>query len=103
MLRGDRLRTLRESKGYTHAELAEMLGLGYAQVYRYESNKTDPSGEILDRIASVFSVSVDYLLGRTDDPTPSISNLTDTERSLLAALRRKDYGAIIKTLASYVQ
>ena len=98
MLRGDRLKSLREKGGYTHAELAEMLDLGYAQVYRYEAGKTDPSGEILDRIASVFGVSVDYLLGRTDDPTPSVSNLSSKEKEVVSALRRGDYKALMKAV-----
>lgn len=86
-MRGDRLKTLREQSNYTHSELASVLGLGYAQIYRYEAGKTDPSGEILSRIANVFNVSVDYLLGRTDNPTPDVDFLSDDERKAIVAWR----------------
>lgn len=98
MLHGDRLKTLREDRGYTHHKLAELLDLGASQIWRYETGKTDPSGDILVRIARVFDVSVDYLLGLTDDPGPtglSESNLSPKERTVVAALRRgQNYEAI---------
>ncbi len=98
MLRGDRLKTLREDRGYTHQKLAELLDLGTSQVWRYEAGKTDPSGDILVRLAKVFDVSVDYLLGLVDDPTPTVlseNNLSPKERTVLAALRRgQNYEAI---------
>jgi transcriptional regulator with XRE-family HTH domain len=98
MLRGDRLKTLRESKGYTHQELAELLSVGSAQIWRYEAGKTAPSADVLARVAQVFDVSVDYLLDLTDEPLPpgvSESDLTAKERNVVAALRRgENYEAI---------
>lgn len=90
MLKGDRLRKLRQMKGYTHAELAELLDLSVRQINRYESNQSDPAGDIVARIAEVFNVSSDYLLGLSNDPSPNlrVDNLTNRERRLLAALRR---------------
>ena len=90
MFRGDRLKNLRISRGYTHEELADMLGIAFSQVYRYESGKTDPSTAALDKMASVFYVSVDYLLGRTDNPLPEIdpAGLSEREQRVIAALRQ---------------
>lgn len=99
-MRGDRFRSLRESKNYTHEELAELLQLGTSQIWRYENNKTDPAGDVLARIAKIFGVSTDYLLGLTDDPTPSVDNLTTRERAVLAAMRHGDVVEAIKVMVN---
>lgn len=103
MLRGDRLKDLRQSKGYTHEELAEILDLSQKQIWRYEAGKTDPSGEIVSRIAEVFNVSSDYLLGVTDDPNPylRVDNLSPKERQVLAAMRRGEVVEAIRVLVEY--
>ncbi len=101
-MRGDRFRNLRINRGYTHEELAEMLGLSQKQIWRYEAEKTEPSGKILARIAEVFNVSTDYLLGITDDPSPHlrVDNLTDKEREVLSAMRRGDVVEAMRALIS---
>lgn len=44
------------------------LGLGKNSITRWDENK--PSVDRVQKVADYFGVSVDYLLGRTDDPTP---------------------------------
>src|SRR5579859_3799637 len=101
-LRGDRLRDLRLQRAYTHEELAGMLDLGMRQVHRYESGETDPSGEIITRIAKVFGVTTDYLLGLVDDPVASLTeqDLTPMERKLILALRQGLIVEALKTVAA---
>ena len=98
MLRGDRLKALRESRGFTHQELANSLDIGSAQIWRYEAGKISPTAEVLARMAQVFDVSVDYLLDLTNEPLPpgvSKSDLSEKERNVVAALRRgENYEAI---------
>lgn len=102
MLRGDRFKELRERKGYTHEELAELLGIGTTQIWRYENEKTDPSTKILGNIARVLEVSTDYLLGLTDDPSSAIriDNLSQKEKAVLSAMRRGEVVEAIRVLAS---
>lgn len=102
MLRGDRFKQLREQHGYTHEELSEMLGLSQKQIWRYENGKTDPSSEIIVKIAKVFRVSSDYLLGLTDDTNPyiRIDNLTSVEKEVLSAMRRGEKIEAIRVLAT---
>lgn len=89
-LQGERLRKLRDDASYTQEELAEKLRVHPRQIHRYESGATDPNGEIVARIAKVFGVTTDYLLGLTDDPLGRIdeSDLSPLERRLIAAFRR---------------
>lgn len=68
---GDRLKELRCLRGLTQRELANVLGVTDGAVTLWESNARMPSIPLLVQIADYFGVSVDYLLGRTDDPRPS--------------------------------
>ncbi|WP_051276382.1 helix-turn-helix domain-containing protein [Desulfovirgula thermocuniculi] len=65
-----RLKEVRKKKNLLQKELASMLGVSRAAVTSWENGSRVPEFETLQRIADVLEVSVDYLLGRTDDPTP---------------------------------
>ena len=67
---GERLRTLRMSAGLSQKKLAEQLNVRHTTISRIEKGEREPSLQLLNLIADFFNVSVDYLLGRTDDPTP---------------------------------
>lgn len=102
-MRGDRLRNIREALNYTQEQLSEMLGVGVLQIYRYESGKNTPSGEIVAKIAQTLGVSTDYLLGLTDEPIPPSMQgvqLNARERAILAALRRGERMEAIKLIAN---
>lgn len=64
---GERLRELREAKGYRQEDIGNVLHLGKSAISLWESGKRTPSPQMLQRLADFFGVSVDYLLGRTDD------------------------------------
>jgi transcriptional regulator with XRE-family HTH domain len=102
MLRSDRLRNLRLDKNYTHQQVADLLNIAVRMIARYEAGEVEPSGDVITRMADVFSVSTDYLLGRTDDPTPcyQAGELTDKERAVLAALRRGEPLEAIRLIVS---
>lgn len=71
-----RLHDLRVERGVTQKELAERLSLGRSTVAGYESKGKQPDNARLCLLADFFGVSVDYLLGHTDNravipPPPS--------------------------------
>lgn len=70
----ERLVILRTNKGLSQYELAKVLSLSRGQISNYELGTRQPDYETLAKIADYFNVSTDYLLGRTDDPTPSSSS-----------------------------
>lgn len=96
--RGDRLKHLREQRDLTQDELSEMLGIGYAQMNRYENGKTEPGPEAIVKIASALEVTTDYLLGLVDNPTDRLQeqNLSPEERKLLSAFRRGDLRKLMR-------
>ncbi len=62
----DRLLELRKEKGISQAYLSKSLGVSYAVVCYWETNRSEPTAPNLVKIADFFDVSVDYLLGRSD-------------------------------------
>lgn len=64
---GNRLKLLRKNSGYTQKELGEKLNVSGRVIGYYESNERFPDKDTLTDIADFFNVSVDYLLGRTDE------------------------------------
>lgn len=93
---GNRLRDLRLSSNMTQAELGRVIGVGKTTISQYETGTRKPDAETLDKLAGFFAISVDYLLGRTDDPTPLFEESLSPEeydRRVVAALSRSDgYG-----------
>jgi len=68
MLLGYRLRELRKDRDLSQAQLAKRLNVSVYTISSYECEKTVPSDDIKIKIAKLFNVSLDYLLGLTDKP-----------------------------------
>ena len=62
-----RLKKLREEKSLTHKDIAVFLGVNYNTVGNYERGTRQPDLETTNKIADYFDVSVDYLIGRTNE------------------------------------
>jgi transcriptional regulator with XRE-family HTH domain len=71
---GKRLKKLRAEKGITQKELAAIIKVPRDTVANWEVSRGTPNIETISDIASYFDVSTDYLLGRTDDPSPIDDN-----------------------------
>jgi len=67
---GQRIRELREAKELTQGDLASRLAVVTSTVSQWETDKRMPDSLMLWRIADLFAVSVDYLLGRSNVPQP---------------------------------
>ncbi|MGB9662429.1 MAG: helix-turn-helix domain-containing protein [Moorellaceae bacterium] len=68
MTLGQKLVELRKSKGLTQEELAKILNVSRGAVSMWEIDQRVPDRLVLGKIADLFEVSIDYLLGRTNDP-----------------------------------
>ena len=64
----NRMRGLRESIGISQNKLSKELGVGQSSINRYESGEASPPYELLVKLADYYDVSLDYILGRTDEP-----------------------------------
>ena len=67
---GERLRRSRMRLGLNQTELAEQTGIPYQVISRLEHGHQSIYVERLVELASTLKVSLDYLVGQSDDPTP---------------------------------
>lgn len=65
---GRRIATLRKKNKLTQEELAKKLQISRSSLSLYELDKREPDFDTLTKIADLFNVSLDYLMGRTDQP-----------------------------------
>ena len=68
----ERVKDIAKSKGFALTELARRAGIGEKSIYTWKPTKQFPDGiepkrETLEKVADVLGVSVDYLLGNTDE------------------------------------
>ena len=71
MSRGDFmiLKKIRKEKGISQLKLAMDLNTNQNTISRYETGEREPGINELIKIADYFDVSIDYLVGRTENPT----------------------------------
>lgn len=86
---GELLKSLRVSEGLTQKQLADKLGISKNAVSYYEKSLRCPSSDVLIRVARVFRVSADFLLGLDNDKqTFDLSELNEKEREFLRGVYR---------------
>lgn len=84
-----RLYNLRDSADLKQNELAKMLNLNSGAVSKYEHSRSQPVMFTLIRLAEIFHVSVDYLIGISDIPNPyTAENFTPKEANIILKYRR---------------
>ena len=81
---GSRLAGFRKAKGFTQEELAECLNISPQAVSKWENDLTSPDLETLSRLAEIFEISTDDLLGRVKK-----------EAHLVEAGKRKDINQLL--------
>ncbi|RGB93213.1 XRE family transcriptional regulator [Faecalibacterium prausnitzii] len=82
----ERIKALREARGWTQAELARRLSITRNGVNSWEQGLSMPSPACLVDLAKLFSVSTDYLLGVERLETVNVTGLNEEDIALLAQL-----------------
>lgn len=83
---GSKLKELRTQNGLTQKQLADQLGVTKSVVSFYERQERTPSPDILRKLAAIFHVSSDFLLGIDTVKRLDISNLDDDDIQLVSLL-----------------
>lgn len=65
---GDSFKRFRQERGLTQQQVADALDLHKQAWQRYESGKVVPSATLIINLADAFNVSLDYLVGRSNNP-----------------------------------
>lgn len=83
---GEKLKSLRIEKNLTQKQVADRIGLAISAVSSYESGTRYPSYDVLVKLARIFHVSTDYLLGITNTRNIDVTGLRDNEIELVSQL-----------------
>lgn len=79
---GERLKMEREKRKWSQKYVAEKIGITNTVLSNYERDYRDPDTETLRKLAELYDVPTDYLLGRTDKPNPINNQEEDTPISI---------------------
>ena len=82
----DKIKALREARGWTQADLARKLGITRNGVNSWEQGLSMPSPACLVELAKAFSVSTDYLLGIERLESLNVTGLDEKDVAVLAEL-----------------
>lgn len=82
----EKIRDLRQARGWTQAELARRMGITRNGINSWEQGLSMPSPGSLVDLSRIFLVSTDYLLGVERLETINVSGLDEREVALLAEL-----------------
>lgn len=63
------IRDQRQDHDFSQSSLAKLLGMSQTGYSKYETGENDIPTVVLIKLADLYNVSIDYLLGQTDDPT----------------------------------
>ena len=88
----ERILDLMKKNGVKANKLTSELGMGMSSITDWKNGKAKPSFDAIIKIADYFGVSSDYLLGRTDDPSP----ISETKKSAAEKLGDAVIGALVK-------
>lgn len=76
-----RLKCLRKEHSLTQLDLAKKLGIVRTAVTNYETERTMPDPNTLNKLSNIFGVSVDYLLGISDNKEKSTVQAKNISRA----------------------
>jgi transcriptional regulator with XRE-family HTH domain len=97
---GMRLKNLREGKGYSQEEAAKLAGIIQVTYSRYENDKIKyPLTEIVEKLATLYGVTVDYLIGAED----GLAHLPKEIRDFLIYICNNRRSIIIFVLKIFIQ
>ena len=85
----DRIKALREARGWTQAELARRMNMTRNGINSWEQGLSMPSPPSLVDLARLFSVSTDYLLGVENYSAVNVNGLNEEDVALLAQLAER--------------
>lgn len=87
----NRLTELRESRNWTKTYVAKQLGLKNLGTYaNWEYGTREPDSEMITKIAKLYNVTTDYILGQTDNPDVKYLNLSPLQENFLKDLSASD-------------
>ncbi|MCS0652002.1 helix-turn-helix domain-containing protein [Cytobacillus firmus] len=85
---GIRLKKEREKRKWSQKEVAEKVGITNAVLSNYERDYRDPDTETLKKLADLYEVETDYLLGRSDFQKSNANLLSKDEKDIAKRMEK---------------
>ena len=86
---GNTIRELRKEKKMSQSELGKFIGVSQTTVTAWETGRAEPSSTFVSKLADLFNVSTDYLLGSSDSKKEPYYELTEKEKNDIAVQAEK--------------
>ncbi|MCI8363923.1 MAG: helix-turn-helix transcriptional regulator [Eubacterium sp.] len=83
---GERLKSLRQARRLTLKQVSELVGVSVSVLSAYEVEDRHPSYHILLKLATLYDVSCDYLIGKDKMRTLNVNGLSEREINSLAEI-----------------
>ena len=83
---GYRLKELRKKKKFSQYQVARLLNMSKSTISGYENNIKTPSLEVLKKLAMIYGVSSDYLLGIENREMISVEGLTRKQKEIMNSI-----------------
>ena len=99
----ERLKELRRQVGLTQVEVAEKLGISQPAYASWERCVKKPTHENLVKIAQIFNVSVDYLVGNSEDKVDELDNIELLFRMNSKGLTEEEKEVFRKELIEFME
>lgn len=96
----DNLKLLRTSQNLTQSELAAKLKVAPSTIGMYESGKRTPDLSTLENLAEIFSVSTDYILGRTNKK--SLNELLIEDNNYISGKNSINYEDVLEYIDKHM-
>ncbi len=82
----EKIKFLREEKGYTQTELAKILSITRSSVNAWEMGISVPSTQYIVELADIFKISTDYLLGVGSTASVGVEGLGEEDINIIYSL-----------------
>ena len=99
----ERLKDLRKQAGLTQVDVAEKLGISQPAYASWERGVKKPTQENLVKIAQILNVSVDYLVGNSEEKTDELDNIELLFRMNSKGLTEAEKAVFKKELIEFME
>lgn len=104
-----KLKELRQKNGLSQQALADKFTLSQQSIYKYENGLAEPDIDTLKKLAGLFNVSIDYLVGYSDSEDDrkelETTDISDEEMNLILEIRNlpADVRSSLIRMVKYLQ
>ena len=99
----ERLKELRKKANFTQVEVAEKLGISQPAYASWERGVKKPTQDNLVKIAQILNVSVDYLVGNSEEITDELDNIELLFRMNAKGLTDEEKAVFKKELIEFME